>query len=129
MRADPIWWGGLQQGPWWGQPLKACSRASARLHGINMLLAGFGERGCRDAAPYGKRNAVRYRKRNRNSHKKRKKRGLPETGFVLRSGACQLFGVDVTPVPGVERSVLVQQSRPGSVQPVAYSRMTGVCRG
>jgi transposase len=46
------------------------------------------------------------RKRNRNSQKKRKKRGLPETGFDLRTGAYQLFGVDVTQVPGLEMSVL-----------------------
>jgi transposase len=46
------------------------------------------------------------RKRNRNAPKKRKKRGLPETGFDLRTEAYKLFGVDVTQVPGLETSVL-----------------------
>jgi len=46
------------------------------------------------------------RKRNRNAQKKRKKRGLPETGFDLRTEAYKLFGVDVTQVPGLETSVL-----------------------
>jgi transposase len=46
------------------------------------------------------------RKRNRNAPKKRKKRGLPETGFDLRTEAYKLFGVDVTQVPGLEMSVL-----------------------
>jgi transposase len=46
------------------------------------------------------------RKRNRNAQKKRKKRGLPETGFDLRTEAYKLFGVDVTQVPGLEMSVL-----------------------
>jgi transposase len=46
------------------------------------------------------------RKRNRNAPKKRKKRGLPETGFNLRTEAYKLFGVDVTQVPGLETSVL-----------------------
>jgi transposase len=46
------------------------------------------------------------RKRNRNAQKKRKKRGLPETGFDLRTEACKLFGVDVTQIPGLEMSVL-----------------------
>jgi transposase len=46
------------------------------------------------------------RKRNRNASKKRKKRGLPATGFDLRTEAYKLFGVDVTQVPGLETSVL-----------------------
>jgi transposase len=46
------------------------------------------------------------RKRNRNAPKKRKKRGLPETGFDLRTEAYKLFGIDATQVPGLEMSVL-----------------------
>jgi transposase len=46
------------------------------------------------------------RKRNRNEKKKRKKRGLPETGFDLRTEAYKLFGVDVTQLPGLETMVL-----------------------
>ena len=39
------------------------------------------------------------RKRNRNAAKKRLKRGLPETGFDLRTETYKLFGVDVTQIP------------------------------
>jgi len=46
------------------------------------------------------------RKRNRNASKKRNRRGLPPTGFDLRTEAYKLFGVDVTQVPGVETSAL-----------------------
>jgi len=46
------------------------------------------------------------RKRNRGAQKKRNKRGLPQTGFILRTEAYKLFGVDVTQVPGLEMSVL-----------------------
>jgi len=46
------------------------------------------------------------RKRNRNAPKKRNTRGLPETGFDLRTEAYKLFGVDATQVPGLEMSVL-----------------------
>jgi len=46
------------------------------------------------------------RKRNRNAPKKRTRRGLPPTGFDLRTEAYKLFGVDATQIPGLEMSVL-----------------------
>ena len=45
-------------------------------------------------------------KHNRNEQKKRKKRGLPKTGFDLRTEAYKLLGVDATQIPGLEASVL-----------------------
>jgi len=53
------------------------------------------------------------RKRNRNAPKKRKKRGLPETGFDLRTETYKLFGVDVTQVPGLEDKIKRQARRLG----------------
>jgi transposase len=45
------------------------------------------------------------RKGHRNEKKKRKRQGRPETGFDLRTEGYQLFGVDVTQVPGLEMLV------------------------
>jgi hypothetical protein len=46
------------------------------------------------------------RKGHRNEKKKRKRQGRPETGFDLRTEGYQLFGVDVTQIPGLETLVL-----------------------
>jgi transposase len=46
------------------------------------------------------------RKRNRAGNKRRKKNGHPHPRFDLRTEAYQLFGVDVTQIPGLEENVL-----------------------
>ena len=45
-------------------------------------------------------------KRNRAGKKRRRKNGHPNPGFDLRTEAYQLFGVDVTQVPGLEENAL-----------------------
>ena len=53
------------------------------------------------------------RKRNRNEKKGRKKKGLPKTGFDLRTETYKLFGVDVTQIPGLEMMALALFSEVG----------------
>jgi hypothetical protein len=48
----------------------------------------------------------RDQKRNRAGQKRRKKNGHPNPGFDLRTEAYELFGVDVTQIPGLEENVL-----------------------
>jgi transposase len=45
-------------------------------------------------------------KRNRSEKKRKRKSGSPETDFDLRTEAYQLYGVDVTQIPGVETIAL-----------------------
>jgi transposase len=45
-------------------------------------------------------------KRNRAGNKRRRKNGHPNPRFDLRTEAYQLFGVDVTQIPGLEENVL-----------------------
>src|SRR4051794_25539345 len=53
------------------------------------------------------------RKRNRTGNKRRKKNGHPNPRFDLRTEAYQLFGVDVTQIPGLEENVLPLFSEAG----------------
>jgi len=53
------------------------------------------------------------RKRNRAARKRRKKTGNSDTTFDLRTEAHQLFGVDVTQIPGVETIALLLFSEVG----------------
>ena len=52
-------------------------------------------------------------KRNRAGKKRRRKNGHPNPGFDLRTEAYQLFGVDVTQVPGLEENALPLFSKVG----------------
>ena len=53
------------------------------------------------------------RKRNRSGKKRRKKNGNPNPDYDLRKEAYQLFGVDVTQIPGLETTALTLFSEIG----------------
>jgi hypothetical protein len=84
------------------QPIAGCNQE------IEKLLGAFAPR-----VDPAQKPLPADRKRNRNASKKGNKRGLPATGFDLRTEAYKLFGVDVTQAPGVETSVLPRFSEVG----------------